>query len=77
MAKLGKNLKKACEFMMEHSLIINPFAEVEIKNARNWYDLQKDNLGEEFLLEIKEIIFRLKENPLQFPIIKIKSEKLL
>jgi len=63
--------------MKTYKLIINPFAEIEIKETRNWYNLQKDNLGEEYLQEIKKTTIRIQENPLQFPKIKNKIRKVV
>ena len=34
--------------MRLYNLKIHPFAEQELKEARNWYNLQKENLGDEF-----------------------------
>lgn len=63
--------------MKTYKLIINPFAEIEIKETRNWYNLQKDNLGEEYLQEIKKTAIRIPENPFQFPKIKKKRRKVV
>jgi hypothetical protein len=52
---------------MEYKLIINPFAELELEEAKDWYNLQQDNLGNEFVMEIDKTIIRIKENPFQFP----------
>ncbi len=61
--------------MKSYKLIINPFAEIEIKEAKNWYDLQKDSLGEEYFQEIKKTAIRIQENPFQFPKINKKIRK--
>ncbi len=63
--------------MKTYKLIINPFAEIEIKETRNWYNLQKDNLGEEYLQEIKKTAIRIQGNPFQFPVIKKKIRKVV
>ncbi len=52
---------------MEYKLIINPFAEQELKDATEWYNLQQENLGGDFLQEIDKTITRITENPFQFP----------
>lgn len=52
---------------MEYKLIINPFAELELEEAKDWYNLQQDNLGNEFVMEIDKTIIRIIENPFQFP----------
>lgn len=58
--------------MNSYSVIINPFAEKDIVDAKNWYNKQKEKLGNELLQEIKQTIQSIEENPLQFP--EIKSE---
>ena len=55
---------------MEYKLIINPFAELELEDAKDWYNSQKDNLGSEFIMEIDKIIIRISEKPFQFPKVK-------
>lgn len=61
--------------MTKYSLIINPFAEEDIKYSKSWYNLQKESLGEELQREIKETVLRIKENPLQFPKIRRQIRK--
>ncbi|MEA2043067.1 MAG: type II toxin-antitoxin system RelE/ParE family toxin [Bacteroidota bacterium] len=51
---------------MEYRLIIHPFAELELEEAKDWYSLQQGNLGNEFVIEIDKIIIRIIENPFQF-----------
>ena len=52
--------------MKDFSLIINPFAEEDLKNAKKWYDLQLESLGDDFLQEIRKTIFLIQKNPSQF-----------
>ena len=61
--------------MTKYSLIINPFAEKDIKDSKTWYNLQKESLGKELQQEIKETVLRIKENPLQFPKIRTQIRK--
>ena len=63
--------------MTKFSLLINPFAEADLTDAKDWYDLQKDNLGVEFVEEVKKSIFRIQENPKQFPVVKKNIRKAL
>ncbi len=56
--------------MSNYKIIINPFAELDILDARDWYNDQKENLGSEFILEIKHTIEKIEINPLQFPEVK-------
>jgi toxin ParE1/3/4 len=50
-------------------LIIKPFAESDASNAANWYNDQRDGLGEEFLLTLDAKISAIQRNPNQFQII--------
>lgn len=45
---------------------------IDLQVAHEWYNLQKDNLGNEFIFEVDNIIKIIIENPQQFP--KIKKE---
>jgi toxin ParE1/3/4 len=56
--------------MKRYSLIINPFAETDLKIAADWYYLQKEGLDQEFIEEIEKTIQRILENPLQFPYVR-------
>lgn len=56
--------------MKEYQIIISPIAEQELEEAKEWYDSQKQNLGNEFVLEIDKAITRISENPFQFLEIK-------
>ena len=61
--------------MIKYQLIINPFAEIDLYDAKKWYDLQKENLGSEFIQETENTIFQIKNNPFQFPLIKSKIHR--
>ena len=56
--------------MENYTLIINHFAEEDIKDAIVWYNEQKENLGDEFLQDVKSLVLRINNKPLQFPIIR-------
>ncbi len=53
--------------MKNYKLLINPFAEFELAEAKEWYDLQQNNLGERFVNEIDKTVIRINDNPFQFP----------
>ncbi len=56
--------------MIPNRLIINPFAELDLQVAYEWYDLKKEGLGKEFLAEVDNTIIRILQNPQQFKTIK-------
>lgn len=41
--------------MKTYNLLINPFAELELEEAKDWYNLQQNNLGDKFINEIETI----------------------
>jgi len=53
--------------MNSYRLIVNSFAEIDMKLAKEWYDLQHLNLGSEFILEVEKVLYRIEKNPKQFP----------
>lgn len=61
--------------MRDYKLLINPFAELELIQAKEDYNLQKEDLGERFVKEIDKTITRINKNPFQFPKEKKKIRK--
>jgi plasmid stabilization system protein ParE len=55
-----------------YRLIISSFAEDDLQVSKEWYDLQKELLGEKFINEIDKTLQIILLNPFQFP--KIKGE---
>ena len=53
--------------MKSFQLIVNPFAELDLKLAKEWYDLQRHKLGGEFISEVEKVFIRVEKNPKQFP----------
>lgn len=51
----------------KYKLQIHPFAELDLEDLKNYYDLKNEELGEEFVAEVKKTIKRIEENPYQFP----------
>ncbi len=52
---------------MRH-LIIEPEAKSDILRAAEYYESAREGLGREFLNELGLLIFRIIENPLQYPL---------
>lgn len=59
--------------MTQYKLIISPFAEIDLHISKEWYDLQKENLGNDFIEEVDKTILQILKNPYQFPISKRKA----
>lgn len=53
--------------MNSFQIRIHPFAELDIKHAKEWYNGKSDNLGDEFFIEVEKTISQLLYNPKQFP----------
>jgi hypothetical protein len=47
---------------------LSPFAEIDMQESINYYNEQKENLGNEFAIEINDTFDRIKENYEQFSI---------
>src|SRR5687768_1522890 len=48
---------------MTYKLEIRPLAVIEILEAYDWYELQREGLGMEFLQELEKIYTTLQRNP--------------
>ena len=46
---------------------IHPLAALDFEHAKNWYNLQKENLGNEFTLELEKLFSHIANNPKQYP----------
>ena len=53
--------------MKQYELSILKAAKSDIRHANIWYNLQKENLGNEFLIEIEKYLVQIQTNPKQFP----------
>ncbi len=49
-----------------YRLIINPFAELDLHSSFEFYELQKNGLGKEFMTEVDLTIHSIQLNPYQF-----------
>jgi len=49
------------------TLAFSELAQHELEDARDYYNLQQDNLGERFKQHIKESVDSIKEFPLLYP----------
>ena len=43
-------------------------ADIDIQEARDWYERRRPGLGDEFLVAVAEAFLRLEESPERFPI---------
>lgn len=51
---------------MRYDLVVRPEAELDILEARNWYENEENGLGNEFLFSTEDAIHRVLESPLSF-----------
>ena len=58
--------------MKKYRVIINAFAESDLKVASNWYASRKDGLDQEFIDEIEKAIQRIQKNPRQFTVVRMQ-----
>ncbi len=61
--------------MKKFRLFINKFAEKDLEDSKKYYDEQREGLGTEFLLEVKETITKIEENPYQFQKVEKEARK--
>jgi toxin ParE1/3/4 len=51
---------------MNYSLIFTDDARADIMEGYDWYEGQREELGEEFLESLNATLKKIKENPLQY-----------
>ena len=49
---------------MDYELIIRPEAKADLLDAYQWYQEQRQGLGNDFKLCVEEVIFKIQRNPL-------------
>jgi plasmid stabilization system protein ParE len=54
---------------MNHELIVEPEAEVEIDQASRWYEKQSPGLGADFLRAVEMALAVIRRNPFQYQIV--------
>jgi hypothetical protein len=53
---------------VNRAVTLRPAATADLADARNWYEEQRQGLGDEFLAAIATAFIRLEQNPDQYPI---------
>ncbi|WP_437574207.1 type II toxin-antitoxin system RelE/ParE family toxin [Sorangium sp. So ce887] len=48
-------------------LLVRPSAELDIREAADWYEGEEDGLGGQFVDELRHIVRRISDLPSQFP----------
>ena len=61
--------------MKRYKLIINKFAEDDLENSMKYYQERSVGLGTEFMLEVKETLKKIEENPYLFQKIEKEARK--
>jgi plasmid stabilization system protein ParE len=54
---------------MSRRFIVRPLAEADLENAVQWYDEERPGLAQRFLKDVDRSFVRLRERPLQFPMV--------
>ena len=54
---------------MSRRFIVRPLAEADLETAARWYDEEQPGLAERFLKDVDRSFARLRERPLQFPVV--------
>ena len=55
---------------MTRQVVFRPQAEDEVLAARQWYELRRAGLGQEFAQAVDVLVGRIVENPLAFPCVR-------
>ena len=61
--------------MNSYQLRIHPFAEFDMRHAKDWYNTKSENLGNDFMIEVEKTISQILNNPNQFPEITRNTRK--
>jgi hypothetical protein len=62
---------------MPRRWIVRPLAESDLDRAASWYDEQKPGLGLLFLDAVDQLFNRLRDSPLQFPLVSVDVRRAL
>jgi plasmid stabilization system protein ParE len=60
---------------MNPRYLVRPEAHADIEEAALWYEDQRPGLGELFTSELFELIDRIAESPLQFPVVGLSVRR--
>ena len=52
---------------VKRRVLIRPRAEADLRGARNWYENQREGLGDQFLADMDTALMSLSEDPLRHP----------
>lgn len=64
----GGRVGIAASGIVNRQVTIRHAAQADLREARDWYDGQRDELGNEFLLAVADAMLALDEAPERFPI---------
>jgi plasmid stabilization system protein ParE len=54
---------------MSRRFIVRPLAEADLENTARWYDEEQPGLAARFLSDVDQTLVRIRERPLQFPVV--------
>ena len=57
--------------------VVRPLAEADIEAAATWYDQQQPGLGLRYVSAVDHVLGRIRETPLQFPLIASEVRRAL
>jgi len=62
---------------MARRWVVRPLAEADIEAAAAWYDGQQSGLGLRFVDAVDQVLTRIHESPLQFPLVSTEIRRAL
>jgi plasmid stabilization system protein ParE len=62
---------------MTRRFIVRPLAESDLEDAARWYDDERAGLADRFLSDVDRTFGRIRERPLQFPMVSSEVRRAL
>ena len=62
---------------MTRRFIVRPLAEADLEDAARWYDDERAGLADRFLSDVDRTFGRIRERPLQFPMVSSEVRRAL
>lgn len=72
---MGTGEKNDSEQKVIYHLSLRPQSYTDLEESFQWYSIQKNNLGQDFLKQIESCVERIKSNPYSYQMIKNKLRR--
>lgn len=65
----GRTCGNGLNVPADYEVIVRPLAELDLDSAQRWYEHQRAGLGDEFRDAVDQLLIRLSETPLIYPVV--------